>query len=218
MHSAVRRPSSRNFPLARWLKADREQAMTRTPALTLRAPALPQPRRALAACLLGLALAAAALALGPARAEAAAPPRGFMGVTAWDPVSDTQFKQLGASNVRLYRMLILWKQVEPRPPRADGTHVYDWSYYDGVFTRAARRGIRIMPLLHGSPSWAASRPTLQPTSTSAKAAFDAFAKAAAKRYGPAGTLWSRAPWSSSAPAVRMRSRVSAACWRRTGLS
>jgi len=149
---------------------------------------------------LAAAVAIAVAALAPAAAGAAAPPRGFMGVTAWDELSDTQFRQLAGANVRLYRMDVLWNRVEPRPPRADGTHVYDWRYYDAMFARAARRGVRILPIVHGSPRWAASRPRYQPSSSVAKQSFDAFAREAAKRYGPSGTRWSRAPWSSASPA------------------
>ena len=186
-----------NRPAQLAITSSRESARTRGSTLAA----------ALAASL--LAVVASAILL-PARAEAAAPPRDFMGVTAWDDIGDRDFAKLAGSNVRLYRMDVLWNQVEPRPPRSDGTHVYEWRYYDRMFRTAARHGVRILPILQGSPRWAASRPQIQPRTTVGKAAFAAFAREAGKRYGPTGTLWTRTPWSRTSPAP---SRLRALYWQ-----
>jgi len=124
-----------------------------------------------------------------------------MGTTAWgDSLPDRDFARLRDANVRLFRMDLVWRRVEPREPGADGMHHYNWDYYDGEFRRAARRGVRILPLVHGSPRWVSRRARWQPTTEVHKAAFDAFATAAARRYGPNGSLWTREPWSRAAPA------------------
>lgn len=67
-----------------------------------------------------------------------------------------------------------------------------------MFRRAAVRGVRLMPLLHGAPRWSgAPGPTYQPTTASRKRAFEDFAHAAVRRYGPQ-SAW----WPSSTPAAR----------------
>ena len=102
-----------------------------------------------------LAALVAAAALSAAPASAATPPRDFVGVTAWEPMSSTELGRLAGSKARVYRVLILWQQVERGAPQGDCTvrctHHYDWEYYDQMFRRAAARGVRIMPLLHGAP-------------------------------------------------------------------
>ena len=157
-------------------------------------------RRTVLAALLAAAILVVPSVVGTERAHAAAPPRDFMGVTSWGTLTDSDLARLADSNVRLYRMLVAWNKVEVRPPLPDGTHLYRWAYYDAIFRRAARHGVRILPILHGSPKWVAFRPQLQPRSEFTKKAFDDFAKAAAERYGPNGILWTRSPWSSTSPA------------------
>ena len=144
---------------------------------------------------LSLAATALAIALLPAAATAATPPPGFFGVTAWDPVSNPEFDKLRGARARTYRLLLRWNDVKPKR-----TGTYRWGHYDRVFENAAKRGIRIMPVLHDTPRWAAPRATYRPTSAAGKRAFNDFAYQAAKRYGPAGIRWTRAPWSRSRPA------------------
>jgi len=122
-----------------------------------------------------VALAASAPAAGAARASTPPPP-GFIESPPATP-HGRDFKQLKASSVRTYRLLLSWIRVERPAPRSDGTH----SYYDSVFVNTGRRGVRIMPLLDGSPRWAASRSTYPPTTSTGKLAFRRFAAAAAKR-------------------------------------
>ena len=180
--------------------------MSRILAPRLASPA-PHARRAAALCGVVMAVVLCA-AIGPATsASAAPPPRGFFGIQAWDPLTSTDLDSLNRANVRVYRTLLLWHKVEPRRPEGDCSrscrHRYSargWQYYDAMFAKAARRGIRVLPVVMGSPRWAATKPQYQPESRSAKRAFRDFARAAAHRYGPQGTLWSRYPWSSSRPA------------------
>lgn len=72
----------------------------------------------------------AAAALSAAPASAATPPRDFVGVTAWEPMSSTELGRLAGSKARVYRVLILWQQVERDAPQGDCTvrctQYYDW--------------------------------------------------------------------------------------------
>lgn len=85
-----------------------------------------------------------------------------------------------SAGVRWAREEIYWPTVE----QTQGN--LDWSRYDALFLNAARRGVQILPLVHGVPSWVGSSGKSMPSDPSSFAAF--VAKVAA-RYGPNGTLW-----------------------------
>ncbi|MCW2982672.1 MAG: hypothetical protein JWR63_242, partial [Conexibacter sp.] len=75
---------------------------------------------------------------------------------------------------------ILWSLVEPR---RGARH---WAPFDRLFASAAARGLRILPLLSDTPSWAVTPNRRLPTRT---AAYGAFVRDAVARYGPGGTFW-----------------------------
>jgi hypothetical protein len=164
-------------------------------------PAATRSRRAIA---VASVLAVVALAAASAVPAAAAPPPGFFGTQGWQTPTGPELARLRGANVRTFRMNLLWQKIEPSPPVGDCSvscrHTYDWRLFDARFRAAATRGVRILPVLLGSPSWAASRPQWQPNGRSAEQAFRDFARAAVSRYGPQGSLWSEAPWSSASPA------------------
>jgi Glycosyl hydrolases family 39 len=93
---------------------------------------------------------------------------------------DTVTSQTGA---KWLREDIWWSTVEP----SNGT--FDFSYYDHYMLLAAQRGLHILPVLGGAPSWAAPSGTL-PSDPSTYAAYVA---AVVKRYGPNGTFWAQNP-------------------------
>jgi hypothetical protein len=77
-----------------------------------------------------------------------------------------------------------WDVIEPR----DGQ--WRWDRYDIVFGEAARRGLRILPLLNGSASWAAPRWNQFPDDLRDYAEYVA---KVTERYGPGGTFWQAHP-------------------------
>jgi polysaccharide biosynthesis protein PslG len=80
--------------------------------------------------------------------------------------------------------------IEPSPG------VFNWSHYDIVFGAAGARGLRILPLLTDTPSWAGPSEAAVPTDPTAYADFVAHVVA---RYGPHGTFWAANPqWAASA--------------------
>jgi hypothetical protein len=83
-----------------------------------------------------------------------------------------------------------WSAIQ----RRDGS--YDWTRYDTIFERAAAAGVRIMPVLVGSPRWVAARPQWPPQSRSDRLAFRRFTAAAVDRYGPHGSFWAGKPYPS----------------------
>lgn len=137
----------------------------------------------------------AALALVPSMAQAAAPP-GFVGLQSWNDPTKTNFAGMKNSKVSTFRMQLSWASVEPNKPlggcdSANGCkhEPYRWGRYDAIFNNAALNGVRVMPVLLGSPSWAASKQQNPPMHPSHRQAFYDFAEAAADRYGPSSSFW-----------------------------
>ncbi len=107
-----------------------------------------------------LALVTLALAGAPA-ADAA--PRSFYALQSWSTPSYGELVRMRQGGAGTYRFALLWPVVEPtRGAR-------NWAPYDEVVTRAARAGLRMLPVLHGSPPFAARRATYPPRSRAAGA-------------------------------------------------
>ena len=79
---------------------------------------------------------------------------------------------------------VRWQEVEPRRGRRD------WSAPDRLFAEAARRGVRVLPLLLGTPRWQAADPLSYPTDL---AAWGRWAGDVVARYGPGGRFWQANP-------------------------
>jgi len=167
------------------------------PRITPRTPAVRRGRPATAAVLLCLsALALAGPLAGPARAgvpASTALPATFAGLTSEEtyvappPEQRALLTAQRRAGVRLLRQTFPWGDVEPRP----GT--FNWRTTDAFVLAAARAGIEVMPILFGTPAWGDRRPpyderhgTYPPKSN---AAFSAYARAVAQRYGRGGELW-----------------------------
>lgn len=137
-----------------------------------------------------LALALAGL-VAPA-AEAAKAPSGFFGVQAWQEPFAYEFQRMGQGKATVFRFNLLWSQVEPSPGARN------WGIYDRIFANSARGGVRLLPVLVGSPSFAAKR-TQWPPKSSKRKAFAAFAKEAVARYGRRGSFWAQSGLPNKAP-------------------
>jgi polysaccharide biosynthesis protein PslG len=120
---------------------------------------------------------------GPAPA-----PRSFYGVTAAEDPSSAEAAQMGSGGVGTLRINLVWGWVQP-----DSSSEYDWAHYDQVIGDAARNGIQVLPIIYGSPPWAALRGNYPPWGPGNLGAFRAFAYAAAQRYGAQGTFWAMHP-------------------------
>ena len=80
-----------------------------------------------------------------------------------------------------------WQHVEPKR----GT--WNWSESDAVVGDLAAQGIRVLPVMWGSPGWVASRAVTPPISTQAQRdAWSAYLRTTIRRYGPGGNYWSGA--------------------------
>ena len=146
------------------------------------------PARRRRVALLGttLALALTGAAAGAAPASAVAPP-GFVGLQGWEVPTAQQFQRVAAARVSTYRAGVFWADVESRRGR------YDWTGPDELFRRSAAVGVRILPVMTASPTWASSKSSWLPTSTHARRAYAEFVAATVRRYGPQGSFWSEHP-------------------------
>lgn len=153
-------------------------------------------RRVITALLAGLALAAAGCGGaggGTAGGSAVtARPAGFAGVTAGAVVGPAgvdarEIAAMPAAGVTSLRAPLYWDAIEP----ARGHFAFASS--DAVMTAAARARLDVLPLLLGTPGWAASRPAAGPASPPRPADFAAFAATMVHRYGPGGAFWRAHP-------------------------
>lgn len=122
-----------------------------------------------------------------AAGTAGAAPKQFYGlVPAADP-SSAEFDRMGTGQVGTLRLNFSWESVQPTGP---GT--FDWARYDSLIGQAAENGIRVLPTIFSSPSWAAAKPQ-HPPQGARLGDYEVFVRAAAERYGPGGDFWALNP-------------------------
>jgi hypothetical protein len=113
----------------------------------------------------------------------------FLSLQAWGTPSQDEFRTMARAGVRTFRANLIWNQVES----ARGTR--NWGAMDGTVERAARAGIRIFPVLIGSPSYASRAPRglSYPETAGGRRAYAAFLADAVRRYGRSGAFWRDRP-------------------------
>src|SRR4029079_807269 len=121
-----------------------------------------------------LCLAAAAtgllFALAPVSPAAAG---GFVGINEGSPLDQADLQKIADTGVRSDRFILSWAAVQP----SEGA--FNWGATDRMVGGSASRGIRALPILWGSPRWAASSPARPPIDTpSARHAWRGFLEAA----------------------------------------
>jgi hypothetical protein len=128
---------------------------------------------AAATCLAGLPAGSASAAVGP----------GFFGVAPQGTPAARDLDRMRGT-IGTLRLPVLWSQSEPRPGQ------FEFGQLDEVIGAAADRGIRVLPFVYGSPAWIApdlARPPLRSPAT--RAAWGAFMRRLAERYGSGGDFW-----------------------------
>ena len=141
---------------------------------------------------LPLAFLLAALVAMPAHAAKREVPRGWLGVDADGPLmegfagpADTEWDMLAGSGAETVRIAFRWRELQP----TDGPPILGRT--DGLVLAAASRGVRFLPVVHATPTWAAryrKKGSASPPRHTGD--FTSFLRTLVNRYGPRGTLWS----------------------------
>ncbi len=125
----------------------------------------------------------------PAGAEAGATtPAGFFGLNYYfRDITSGDVLYLKKSGAKTVRWRMNWSNIEPSSGH------FDWSAADAVVGDLAAQGIRVLPVMWGSPGWVASSAITPPIGTQKQRdAWSGFLRAAIKRYGPQGNYWTGA--------------------------
>ncbi len=143
-----------------------------------------------------------ALAL-PSGADAARRqiPHGWLGVVVDGPLNEpgyagaaTEWDRLAGSGAESVRAAVYWSAVQPNGP-ADA----NFAAYDTLMLTAAARGLGVLPVLQGTPTWAALNPGDPGSPPRDPEDFARFLAALVGRYGPNGSLWAEHPEISRQP-------------------
>jgi hypothetical protein len=84
-------------------------------------------------------------------------------------------------------MAFYWYRIEPSPG------ALDFAATDALVVAAAARGIAVLPVVHGTPGWAARTPSSIASPPRSPEDYGRFLRALVARYGPAGSLWAERP-------------------------
>jgi hypothetical protein len=149
-------------------------------------------RRDLASAVAALAIVAALIS-APA-ALAGGPAQGYFGIapTAPESLSEEEFARMGAAKIGTIRVPFFWPHIQPETQAGEpgGEPAYKWGYTDRIVTQATINGMKVLPFVYGTPTWAGNSVRLPPVrSERARRAWDALFRALVGRYGPGGTFW-----------------------------
>jgi hypothetical protein len=147
-------------------------------------------------------LVSAALLAAAAPASAAPPkvPKDWLGVVADGPLTDSgvdresEWQLLASSGATTVRTPFYWAQGQP-----DGPGAVDYAAYDAVVLAAARHGVGVLPVVQGTPHWAAIRPGDGASPPRDAADLGRFLQALVARYGKGGSLWAEHPELTARP-------------------
>ena len=127
-------------------------------------------------------------------------PAGWLGVVADGPLTDPAFpsgdewNRLAGSGAESVRTVFYWYAVQPNGP-GDA----DFAVTDATMLAATSRGLSVLPVLQGTPAWAAKNPGDNGSPPADPARFAAFVKLLVTRYGPTGSFWAEHPELAARP-------------------
>ncbi|MEK6527410.1 MAG: hypothetical protein AABZ36_00785 [Nitrospirota bacterium] len=159
--------------------------------------------------LLVVFLLLAVFSMIPSHASAA--PAAFFGINAENRYGnddlatlEQRFIMMEAAGAKSVRTYFLWYKVQPDGNITNPAQ-WNWSYIDNVVQKAKAHNLEVVAILAGSPKWAISSsywgsigsdglPNYYDYTPLNRQKFVDFAKAAANRYKPGGTLFPDGSW------------------------
>ena len=122
---------------------------------------------------------------GPAPKVFPRAPKGFFGIDPQQGLTDRDAEYMKAGGIEVVRLPLIWADIQPT--RGGG---YSWAGVDKEVNIATRHGLRVLPVLLGTPTWLSIKGTKLPIdSGAARGAWIRFVEAAVRRYGPGGEFW-----------------------------
>ena len=104
--------------------------------------------------------AVAAMLIGPGAEAGATTPAGFFGLNYYfKDITSGDVLYLKKSGAKTVRWRMNWSNIEPSSGH------FDWSAPDAVVGDLAAQGIRVLPVMWGSPRWVASSAITAPVAT-----------------------------------------------------
>ena len=133
-----------------------------------------------------LLVAVLVLAFGGAATGAPAPraPAEFFGIGPQTPLTQKDAEYMKAGGIGSVRLIAPW--ITTQPYKRGG---YDWTALDEGVGTAARAGLRVLPVLYGTPRWLGKQTTLPIDNATQRREWKRFVTAAVERYGPGGEFW-----------------------------
>jgi Glycosyl hydrolase catalytic core len=146
--------------------------------------------------LLPVLVMVAALGAAPAQAAQREVPRGWLGMDVDGPLMEGahgtpegEWDLIAQSGAESVRMAMQWPLLQPhagKPP--------DLTTTDALVLAAARRGMTFLPVVQGTPKWAARYPSKGHASPPRNVAtYAKFLRVLIARYGRDGSLWAEHP-------------------------
>lgn len=133
--------------------------------------------------------------LGPALADASNPRQFSLGVVG-SRVNFGDTAQMERSGVQAHRLVFAWAEIETeRPTGGDcdtGEYLGFDFYYDGFIAEQGGNDINLLPVIAGSPDYAADRQSYLPE-RSATFEYRCFVRELVERYGPGGSVLEEFP-------------------------
>jgi glycosyl hydrolase family 42 (putative beta-galactosidase) len=113
------------------------------------------------------------------------PPQGFFGMGPQTAITPADARYMKAGGVETVRIPIQWESVQPT--KRGG---YQWAGIDEMVGTLANAGLRVLPVIQGTPPWLASDSrTLPVNNARQRLAWKEFLTALIARYGPEGEFW-----------------------------
>jgi hypothetical protein len=141
----------------------------------------------------------------------------LLGVTAGQPVvarpslANREIAAMAAAGVTTLRVPVYWDAAQPYAARGDvpaarrgqfpvrSGRPTSFAAFDPMVAAAARERIALLPVVLGTPAWAARHPGRPGSPPAGTRPYAAFLGALIARYGPGGSFWREHPGVSARP-------------------